>query len=443
MNFKSTVLTGLLWVLLSWPSTAQEAAKMDRTVRRQVVDSLSSVLKRVYVYPEKANEMSKGIQKKLKKGEYDHLPDNPQLANALTRDLRAHHHDKHLVVRYDPELEKRIRKFVATSQPDQKDAEKDKKQNFYFKKAEVLPGNIGYLVFNNFADLNDLSKKTVQAAMQFVANADALILDLRNNMGGRPEMGQVIARYFFSQPQLAGKTFNRITNSWTEEWVGSKPESPDAFHLEMPIYILTSKRTYSAAEGLAYHLKHLKKAVVVGDTTRGGAHATRSFALGNGFVGFIPFSRLEHVETKTDWEGIGVVPNVAIPEDSAFLKAQELILIKLLSSTNEAAEKRKFQWLLNDLQAKTRKLALPEKTLAQYTGTFEEFQFTVEKGQLWCRNLHQKDKMDLLVPISESLFKVDNESQVEFIRDSGGSISAIRLLWNDGWVDDVNKSQQP
>jgi C-terminal processing protease CtpA/Prc len=175
--------------------------------------------------------------------------------------------------------------------------------------------------------------------MQFVANADAVIIDLRNNFGGRSEMANEIASYFFNKPQFTGRVFNRITNSWREDWVVNRPEVTNGLHLKMPVYILTSEQTFSAAEGLAYNLQHLLKAVVVGDTTRGGAHATRSFALGNGFVGFVPFSRIEHAITKTDLEGKGVVPTIAINEERALSKVQAVA---------DTVEGRKLQWLLND-----------------------------------------------------------------------------------------------
>jgi len=122
--------------------------------------------------------------------------------------------------------------------------------------------------------------------------------------------------------------------------------------MSMPLYILTSERTFSAAEGLAYNLQQIKKAIIIGDTTRGGAHATRSFALGHGFVGFIPFTRTENAITKIDWEDRGVIPDIAVNEDSALLKAQEQIYLEDLSKAKGDEEKNKFKWLINDLKTK-------------------------------------------------------------------------------------------
>src|SRR6185295_3873423 len=168
-----------------------------------------------------------------------------------------------------------------------------------------------------------------------------------------------------------------ISNTWTEQWVDNKSSITTGIYLDMPLYILTSDRTFSAAEGLAYNLQQIKKSIIIGDTTRGGAHAARSFALGHGFVGFIPFTRSENAVTKTDWENTGVIPGIAINEDDALLKAQEQIYLQTMSIVKTDEEKRKMQWLLNDLKAKTSKLILPVDVLKQYTGQYEEFVFVL------------------------------------------------------------------
>ena len=96
---------------------------------------------------------------------------------------------------------------------------------------------------------------------------------------------------------------------------------------------------------------------------------------------------------------------------------------------------------MNELQTQISKVFVSEQILHQYTGTFEEFQFTWEGGKLYCRNTHQRDKKDMLIPINERLFKIDDQSQVEFLKDGSGSIMGIRLLWNDGWVDVIKKTK--
>lgn len=436
MDFLKTLTTGLVAILIISKSCAQESIPLTTIVKLRLIDSLGNALNRNYIYPDKAIEMARFISQKQRRKGYKEIDDPQAFANQLTKDIQRIYKDGHLLVRYDPDLEKRIRVFETGFQNDSPDWEKERRQNFFFQKTEVLSGNIGYIVFTNFADTNACSRKTVQAAFQFVANTDALILDLRNNFGGRIAMAREIANYFFNAPQRTGRSFNRITNTWTDEWAGIE----NGLHLTMPLYILTSKRTFSAAEGLAYNLKYLKNAVLVGDTTRGGAHITRSFALGNGFVGFIPFTRSENSVTKTDWEGTGVLPTVSVAEASALHKTQELILKNKLAVSTDTTETLKLQWLLNDLRTKGATVIVPVETLKQYTGVFEEFLVTLEDGKLYCSNMHQPGKKDLLVAIGERLFKIDAQSQVEFLVNKNGAVDSIRLLWNDGWVDVIKKS---
>src|SRR5215217_857213 len=181
MQLKKIVWTGVGCALCIINTLGQEPTTLNGYIWKLVIDSTCNALLRNYVYPEKAQAMRDYIQRKHKKGGYDTILDGHQLANTLTKDLRTVQPDNHLTVRYDPDLENRIRKFVATLQKDKMELEKERKQNFFFRKAEILNGNIGYIVFTNFADTGELSRRTVRAAMQFVANTDALILDLRNN----------------------------------------------------------------------------------------------------------------------------------------------------------------------------------------------------------------------------------------------------------------------
>jgi hypothetical protein len=422
------------------PLHAQEGAPLTPAVKAAVIDSLRQKLERNYVYPDRALQLGRALKEKGQGGSYEGISDRGTFADRLTRDLRALVPDRHLQVRYDPGLESRIRAFEATGRKGSGDGERERRENYFFQKAEILKGNTGYLRFTNFADTGRLARKTVQAAFQFVAHSDALILDLRNNFGGSGTMLLEVLNYFFDRPLLASRSFDRIQNRWTEHWVGRRRSSPDGPYLSMPLYILTSERTFSAAEALAYHLKHLRNAVVIGDTTRGGAHTTRSFALGNGFVGFIPFTRGESSVTKTDWEGVGVLPDLPVPEEAALRTAQEAILKKKLAATADTTERRKLEWLLNDLRVQRASPSLPEQTLLPYTGAFEEFLFTLEEGALYVRNTHQRDKKEKLLYIDGQLFKIDEESQVEFIRDESGAVNRIRLLWNDGWVDTIKRT---
>jgi retinol-binding protein 3 len=430
----------IMFFLLSQASVAQPQVKLDKIIIRSVADSVAAAVGNYYVFPVKASEMKDRILQRASGGAYDNLSRPGQLIDQLEKDLRAVHRDPHLTLRYDPDLEKRILAFKQNGSVPQEQVSKEQKQNFFFRRAEILAGNIGYISFSNFADTNALSRKTVRSALQFVAYTDALVIDLRNNFGGSPSMAAEIAGYFFKEETATGKTYSRLTGKWTENRVKNDPVVTGGLLLEMPLYLLTSERTYSAAEGLAYTLQHLRNAVLVGDTTRGGAHASRSFALGNGFVAFIPYSRSENLVTGTDWEGKGVAPSISVDEGSALSRARQYALEQQLAVATNDVEKRKINWLINDLQAQRGALAVDSITLAACAGSFEEFLFTVENGRLFCRNTHQRDKKDLLAAITESLFKIDEQSQVEFIREEG-AVRQVKILWSDGWIDLIGRAR--
>lgn len=405
---------------------------------RKLTDSVSILLRHVYVFPEKAEGMSNLIQKKQKAGKYEQFGKPGDLATMLTSDLRSVYADRHLLVRYDPQLEKRISIYSQTRKQDTTSIRREQRQNFFFRKAEILPGNIGYIDFSNFPDTNALSRQTVRATFTFVAHTDALIIDLRANFGGSTAMASEILSYFFPSKTYLGRQYNRIENSWKDEWIVNEPSVTGGLSLSMPVYFLTSRRTFSAAEGFAYTLQQLKKARIIGQPTAGGAHATRSFALGQGYVAFIPFTRSENAASHTDWEGNGVIPDDTSSDTKALVSAKEIIYRQFLHATTDSTEIRKFTWLLNDLRTA---LPVSEKDLPMYCGSFEEFTFFVKEGQLY-GTADLKDQPYTLAYLGNNLFR-GSQWLVEFIKDQSGNFSMIKLYWPDGWVDTIKRSANP
>jgi C-terminal processing protease CtpA/Prc len=181
----------------------------------------------------------------------------------------------------------------------------------------ILPGNIGYLKLNGFVDAQ-IAGPTAVAAMNFLANADALIVDLRDNGGGSPSMIQLLSSYFFEERVHLNSFYIRRTDEWEEFWTHDQVQGPRM--TEMPIFVLTSGRTFSAAEEFTYNLKNLERATIVGETTRGGAHpVTGSTIPFDGFtIGMtIPYGRAVNPVTGTNWEGTGIDAHIEVPADDA------------------------------------------------------------------------------------------------------------------------------
>lgn len=208
--------------------------------------------------------------------------------------------------------------------------------------------------------------------------------------------------------------------------------------MKMPVYLLTGKKTFSAAEGFAYTLQTLYGARVIGSTTSGGAHLTRSFSLGKGFVGFIPYLRSENEKTHTDWEGTGIIPD--LQTDTPLLTAQNEILKNKLKVAN-SNEKAQIQWLINYNQSQMTNSKVNSSQLDKYIGHFAEFEITKQDNQLYFRDINQKNKLAFpMIGISQTLFQVERDYQLEFVHESNGQYQSIIMSWSDGYSEKIDRT---
>jgi len=199
--------------------------------------------------------------------------------------------------------------------------------NCGFRSVEQLEGNVGYLRLDAFED-PVLCESTVAAAMTFVGGTQALIVDLRENGGGKAPMVASIASYLFDRRTHLNNFWTRLTGKtqsfWTRDSVAGR-----RFGGNKPVYVLTSAHTFSAAKEFAYDLQSLKRATIVGETTAGGAHPTSEATIDDHFAIMLPWGKPINPVTGTDWEGVGVVPDVRVPASEALTTAQRLLRDKL------------------------------------------------------------------------------------------------------------------
>jgi hypothetical protein len=221
------------------------------------------------------------------------------------------------------------------------------------------------------------------------------------------------------------------------------------FKFSMPVYILTSRGTFSGAEDFTYGLKHAGRAIVVGDTTGGGAHLTDYFPVGQGFIANIPFARGFNETTKTDWESIGVYPDIAVKWQQALSKTQMIIYKDLMENADTPEEKYKFQWELNVLENKRALARQIETDSVKYTneqlqhlcgGYFpkepEPLSVTVLiKGNHIYRHLDLPGVRDeRLTPIGNNRFVYDDDSGrfADFLIDKSGKVTGLTITRWDG-----------
>jgi C-terminal processing protease CtpA/Prc len=256
--------------------------------------------------------MGDALRKADRRGEYRQISNGDQLARLLTTQLQAVSRDKHLRVIFDP-----VVMPVSPAGP----GPRMTSDGCGFEKAERLPGNVGYVKLNQFGD-PDACRDVAAAAMAFIANADAVIFDLRDNGGGHPHMVAFLCSYLFAERTHLNDFWMRANNETRESWTSE--QVPGAKFTTQPIYVLTSRRTFSGAEEFSYNLKHLKRATIVGEVTGGGAHPVRIQRIDDRFSVAVPDARPINAVTKTNWEGTGVEPDVMVAAAEALTTAQRL-----------------------------------------------------------------------------------------------------------------------
>ena len=280
---------------------------VDAAERGRVIEGAVKMLNEYYVYPDIAKKMEDALKTHQAKGDYNSVTDGDAFAGLLTTHLRDVSHDKHLAVNFVPK--------APPENPGKPSAEDEarmrtqlERNNCFFEKVERLPSNIGYLKFNAFAN-PEVCGPTVTAAFGFLANVDALIIDLRENGGGDPRMVAYICSYLFAETTHLNDLYNRKEDSTTQYWTTYVPGRKLA---GKPVYLLTAHRTFSGAEEFTYNLKNLKRATIVGETTGGGAHPVSGHRIDDHFMIGVPFARAINPVSKTNWEGTGVEPDVKV-----------------------------------------------------------------------------------------------------------------------------------
>jgi hypothetical protein len=335
----------LVALLLSLALPARAEAPLTEGQRKAVVESLAKVVRAQYVYPEVGERTARRLLRSLERGSYSQeQPDG--LADVLTRDLRALTGDRHFRVGFQPD-------FQGSSEADAEPSPAEKalfrrtfaRQNFGVGQAQVLAGNVGLLDLRFFAPV-EFSAPTITAAMAFLASTDALVLDVRQNDGGDPDTIAFLCSYLFKEGSrvhlndLHYRARNEIRQFWTQSTVAGPR------HAGKPVYVLTSARTFSGGEELAYDLQVLKRATVVGETTGGGANPGGAVTLANGFVAFVPMGRAVNPITKKNWEGAGVKPDVAVPAGQALVVAHAQALRAILKAQTDDDYRKMLERLL-------------------------------------------------------------------------------------------------
>ena len=296
----------------------------NEQVRTSIVETLE-VLNEVYVFPDQAKHIQLVILNKMNQGAYDHIKTNIEFDKVISDELIDVSKDGHLGVMWVKDEFKEPTHILTHD-------EDILKNNYAFQKLEVMPGNVGYLKFNKFYS-NDEAVNTVDDAFGFLKNTDALIIDLRNNLGGSPELVRYMLSHFFKEKSLLWQNHSR-NHEETYNYESLVGIGSPKFKQNYPLFILIGPDTASAAEIFSYTLKHFNKAIILGENSLGIANAVSAFKINKYFVGRFSVVRPINPLTGTNWEHVGVVPHIqsSLEESLTLAHNEALKSLKLKNS---------------------------------------------------------------------------------------------------------------
>lgn len=417
---KQILTLGLL--LIGFLTYGQSQTKsIDKKEKGQVIDSLAILLTNYYIFPEKVPATVSLLKTNFKKGWYDKTNDPNEFADKLTDDVISITNDKHFRIAFDPETVDEERKYQSNSSTST--SEKDRATNFGFDQVKILNGNVGYINLTGFYDLS-FSSAPLNAAMNFVANSDALIIDLRNNHGGASDLGPYFSAFFFKEPQLLYDFYTRENNKtihqqyWTQTYVDGKRLT------DVPIFILTSNFTFSAAEAFAYSLQSLNKATIVGENSGGGAHMWTGKIVTTNFYAHIPFARPVDPRTNTNWEVTGVNPNIKCDANQALVIAQIEALKVLMAK--DSANSSNYQWHIDGLKPQLTVLKIDSEKLNTYVGDYGNIKILFNNGKLYFDWRGTKSEM---IPLATDYFMTNefNFFRIKIV-EQDGKVVALKII---------------
>ncbi|NQZ08805.1 MAG: hypothetical protein HRT35_16740 [Algicola sp.] len=304
----------------------QSAITVDAKERQAVVEKVSTLMINNYVSEAVARETAAHIQKQLKNGAYDNITQGEAFAAKLTEDVQSINHDKHMRIRVQHPRPAPASSHAKT-EPESplvhvfRNQQHNRQRNNGHQKVEVLDGNVGYIDFRMFGG-SDAAKQKAATALAYLEDTDAMIIDLRKNGGGSPDTVRFICSYFFGEKTHLNSLYWRQGNRTEEFW--TLDEIPGKRRPDVPLYILTSDYTFSGAEEFSYNMQTRKRAILVGETTGGGANPGGRMPINKHFNINMPRGMAINPVTGTNWEGVGVKPEVAVDESQALDKAYEL-----------------------------------------------------------------------------------------------------------------------
>jgi hypothetical protein len=404
---------------------------MDAAGRTEILTWIGDTLSARYVDPELARAMVDEIRARAAAGAYDQLDGADGFLHAVEEDLREVSNDKHVGLWLE-RLEDVKDDDADYTPADPEYVEHLRRTNCGFKKVELLPGNIGYLRIDEFAH-PALGGPTAAAVMNTVGSVDALIIDLRWN-GGGAGLVNFLSGYFFDEPTHLNDVWERASGEtlqgWTPEYV------PGPTLSRVPLFILISGQTFSAAEDFAYGLQQADRATIVGERSKGGGHPVEFVRLIRGDVVvamMVPNAKSIHRATGTSWDAVGIAPDIEAAAPAALEAAYDAAADALLERAKDEASRTRVEWARQEFQAGLHPVILTRDQLGEYAGIYETRSFAVgDQGVLLYHR--DADSSFPMVAMGNDLFRFEgyDELRFQFERDDHGRVDRVVAIGLDG-----------
>jgi hypothetical protein len=297
-------------------------APMERAEITEIVHRGGDLVAEHYVFADVGARVRDLLADRSAAGAYWALVDPQALAGVVTEDLQSVNGDLHLRLKHHPEP-------IADPQVEAdwraETAREAARALGGVARIDRMSGNVVHLALAPVLYPVEMVGDTLTAALHVVAGADALLLDLRDNLGGDPRTVALVCGHLLDEQThlvtMQQRDPEQTRQSWSPAWVPGPRFGPTK-----PVYVLVGPRTFSGAEELAYDIQVLGRGTVVGERTRGGAHPRDGYRLHPHLELTVPVARAVSAVTGTNWEGTGITPDVQVPAPEALDTAHRLAL---------------------------------------------------------------------------------------------------------------------